>query len=193
MRNLKKQSIIFGFCFILFLTEEVKAQRFSQLDRNSHDIVYLRSDEMTLPQVKIVYGRPDAMDQKVFGTQIPYGKIWRTGSNEATEIKFYQNVMFGKKFIKAGTYVLYTIPHENYWTIILNKKTDTFGAFFYNPDDNVAELKVHTKRGEMIDNFSIGFKSKNNNSKLILAWARTRVQIPLTTKNVDDQEKSYRL
>jgi len=42
-------------------------------------------------------------------------EIWRTGANEATEIKIYKDVMFGDKLVSAGTYVIYTIPNKNQW------------------------------------------------------------------------------
>ena len=115
MRKIKISLIITGLLSVLN-SNRISAQCFSQLDKNPHDIVYCRNSEEELPQVKVVYGRPDARDQIVFGTQVPFGKIWRTGTNEATEIRFYQDVMFGDKFVEAGTYVLYTIPQINTWT-----------------------------------------------------------------------------
>lgn len=181
MGTLKIYTIIIGFTLSLFTTG-ASSQNFSQLDKNPHDVVYYGMNEAELPQVKVVYGRPDARDQKVFGTQVPYGRIWRTGSNEATEIRFYQDVMFGDKIVEAGTYVLYTIPNENIWTIILNKNTDSFGAFFYNPEDDIVKLEIQTTKGEMLEHFSIGFKSLGHGSEMILAWAKTRVQIPLSQK-----------
>ena len=182
MRKIRISSIIIGLLAVL-LNKGLNAQIFSQLDKNPHDIVYDRMNEGELPQVKVVYGRPNATDKKVFGTQVPYGKIWRTGSNEATEIRFYQDVMFGNKFIEAGTYVLYTIPNKNTWTIILNKNTDSYGTFFYNPEDDIVNLKIQTTKGEMLENFSIGFKDQDyGSSQMVLAWATTRVQILISQK-----------
>jgi len=183
MGNIKIYSFVIALFTVLLFTNELNAQKFERLDKNPHDIVYYRIGKMGLPQVKVVYGRPEAKDQKVFGTQVPYGKIWRTGSEESTEIKFYQDVMFGNKFVKAGTYVLYTIPNENYWTIILNKKTDTYGSCFYNPEDDIAKLEVPTVKGEMMESFSIGFKRQDYGSQMVLAWATTRVHIPLYTES----------
>jgi len=181
MRKIEIYSLIIGLSSVLF-TKGLTAQCFSQLDNNPHDIVYYGMNEVDLPQVKVVYGRPNAADEKVFGTQVPYGKIWRTGSNEATEIRFYKDVVFGGEFVKAGTYVLYTIPNENTWTIILNNNTDSFGAFFYNPEDDIVKLEIQTTKGEMLDDFSIGFQTQKYGSQMVLAWAKTRVQIPLSQK-----------
>jgi hypothetical protein len=168
--------------FVLIISNDVNAQCFSKLDKNPHDIVYYRPNGKTAPQIKVVYGRPGAKDKEVFGTQIPYGKIWITGSNEATEVKFYCDVMFGNKYVKAGTYAMYTIPNEDYWTIILNSKVDTYGAYFFNPKYNVAKIEVPASKGNMLKNFSIGFVTKKYGSQMVLAWAKTRVKIPLYTE-----------
>ncbi len=181
MGNLKIYTIIFILTSILF-SKKTEAQCFTKLDESPHDIIYYRSSKVSLPEVKVIYGRPDAKDETVFGTQIPYGKIWRTGSNEATEIKFYQDIMFGNKFVKAGTYALYTIPNKNYWTIILNKKTDTYGAFFYNPEDDIAKITVPAGEGAMMEHFTIAFTSREYGSQMVLAWAKTRIRVPLYTE-----------
>ena len=170
MENLKIYTII--LLASMFFSKNTIGQCFTKLDNSPHDIVYYRSGKISLPQVKVVYGRPDAKDETVFGTQIPYGKIWRTGSNEATEIKFYQDIMFGNKFVNAGTYALYTIPNENY-------TTDTYGSFFYNPEDDIAKITVPAREGTMLKNFTIAFSSQEYGSQMVLAWAKTRIRVPL--------------
>lgn len=160
----------------------VNGQRFDQLDAHPLDIAYFKQGEESRPKVKVVYGRPAANDDEVFGTQVPFGEVWHTGSNESTEVQFFCDVMFGNKFVSAGKYVLYTIPDKNYWTVILNSKTDTYGAYFYDPEYNVASIKVPVTRGRRMDNFSIAFNDKDYGTQMILAFARTRVKIPLYTE-----------
>lgn len=182
MKRFNLLNTIFVLAFGLLLSFESSAQLFNDVDKNPHDIVYYRPGEEGTPQIKVIYGRPKAKDDKVFGTQVPYGKIWDTGSNESTEIRFYCDVMFGNKFVKAGKYSLYTIPNKNYWIIILNGKTDTYGAHFYDPKFNIATIEVPAIKGQSIKDFSIGFSSKNYGTQMVLAWADTRVKIPLYTE-----------
>lgn len=182
MKRFNLLSTILTLALALLLNNESKAQLFNDMDKNPHDIVYYRGSNKETPQIKVIYGRPKAEDDKVFGTQVPFGKVWKTGSNESTEVKFYCDVMFGNKFVKAGTYSLYTIPNENYWIVILNGKTDTYGAHFYNPKFNIATIEVPAVKGQSIKNFSIGFSSKNYGTQMVLAWADTRVKIPLYTE-----------
>ena len=179
---LMKRQYSFGLFLVLasmFLTVEANAQSFKGLDEAPHDISYYRESKATPPLIKVVYGRPQKNGKAVFGNIVPYGKIWRTGANEATEVKFYQDVIFGDQQIKAGTYVLYTIPNENEWEVILNSNTDVLGAFQYNPTFDVAKVKVPISKAEELDAFSIAFKERDNKVEMVLAWDAIRVAIPM--------------
>ena len=157
------------------------AQGFKSIDKAPHDISYYRESMISSPLVKIIYGRPSVKnDLEVFGTKVPFNEVWRTGANEATEIKIYSDVLFGNKIVTAGTYTLYTIPGEDQWEIILSSNTDVIGAFQYDPVFNVAIIKVPVTKAEKINTFSICFKKKSsNNISMILAWGSTRVKVPL--------------
>ncbi len=167
-------------CFFI-LQNQSYGQRFAQLDKNPVDITYLKPHNYSKPLIRVVYSRPKKISEKVFGEQIPYDKIWRTGANEATEIKFYNDVKIGNKYVKKGVYTLQTIPGEKEWTIILNSKTDTWGAVFYEPEKDVLRIKVPVEKGEPVDIFSIAFKQNYNDTFMVLAWDTTRVGIPVET------------
>ena len=160
----------------------VTAQQFDVVDEVPHDISYFRTSRISPPLVKVLYGRPSKKNEKVFGSLIPYGEIWRTGHNEATEVKFYHDLKFGDTKVKAGTYVLLTIPYEKEWRIILNTQLDTWGAFQYNPLFNVAEISVPTRKAEELETFSIVFKQRKEHIEMILGWDTTRVRVPLQFK-----------
>ena len=160
------------------IVSESHAQNFNELDKVPHDISYYRVNRVTPPLVKVVYGRPQKNDVEVFGNIVPYNKLWRTGANEATEIKFYKDVLFGETMVAAGTYVLVTIPGENEWEIILNSKLDVIGAFQYNPAYDIAKIKVPTSNAESLESFSIAFKNQEDNLQMVLGWDNIRVKIP---------------
>src|SRR5882724_7642971 len=75
-----------------------------------------------LTDVEVDYSRPNKNDREIFGGLVPYGKLWRTGANAVTKIKFSDAVTLGGKEIPAGEYALFTIPTANEWTIILSKE-----------------------------------------------------------------------
>jgi len=179
---MKAKSILKLIIFLLLsliLKTNMSAQQFKNLDKIQHDISYYRESMVTPPLVKVVYGRPQKEGKKVFGSLVSYGKVWRTGANEATEVKFYQDILFGDVLVSAGTYVLLTIPGENQWQVILSSNTDVWGAFQYDPIFNVAKITVPSSKAEIIETFSIAFKEKKDIVQMVLAWDSTRVKIPI--------------
>ena len=89
--------------------------------------------------VSISYGQPSKKERKIFGELVPFNKVWRAGANEATEITFKEDMNFGGKPIKAGTYSLFINPTETEWTIILNPELKQWGSFNY---DKIKEKDV---------------------------------------------------
>ncbi len=105
---------------------------------------------------------------------VPYGEVWRTGANEATEIQFYQDVTLGSKAVKAGTYSLFTIPGEKEWTIILNSDLDYWGAYTYNEKNDVLRVTAPTTNlNTLVENFTIQF----DKGVMQLAWDKTLVKV----------------
>lgn len=129
--------------------------------------------------VKISYGQPSKRNRVIFGELVPYGQVWRTGANEATEITFLKNAKFGGKPVKAGTYTLFTIPGANEWTFILNSELKQWGAYKYDEikGKNVLEIKVPaaTISGNPVEKLTITLPK----GKLVLEWDKTRVEVPI--------------
>jgi hypothetical protein len=176
-----KINIIVAISLIFFVRGTVTGQDFPSLDRSPHDIVYFRTNKISPPTIKVLYGRPQKNGRKIFGDLIPYHKIWGVGANEATEIRFYKDVVFGDQKVSAGTYVLYAIPDKDEWTLILNSNLDVWGENAYEKKYDIARVKVKVSRAEPIESFSIGFKDKKKYIRMTLAWDTTRVSIPIKT------------
>lgn len=95
--------------------------------------------------VSIEYHRPAARGRKIWGELVPFGQVWRTGANEATTIRFSDPVRVAGRQVPAGAYALFTIPGPETWTVILNKRWRQFGAYDYQPKDDVVRLEVKPK------------------------------------------------
>lgn len=116
----------------------------------------------------------------MLGEKELFGKVWRTGANETTEIKLYREITFGDKVIPAGTYSLYTIPDKNEWTVIFNSKLDTWGAFEYDEARDVVRVKVPSSKSDVeVEAFTIALDGANGIGVMVLAWENTSVRIPL--------------
>ncbi|MBO9634518.1 MAG: DUF2911 domain-containing protein [Chitinophagaceae bacterium] len=128
--------------------------------------------------VKISYGQPSKRGREIFGKLVPYGEVWRTGANEATEITFAKDGTFGGKPVKAGTYSLFTIPGEKEWTFILNSELKQWGAYKYNEIKGKDVLHVTVKPssvGTPVEKLTITLPK----GKLVLEWDQTKVEVPV--------------
>lgn len=139
------------------------------------------SQKVGLTEVNINYSRPSKKGREVFGNLIPYGKLWRTGANNATKITFADDVKIGGKELPAGTYALFTIPGENKWTVIFNKNVNQGGTGNYKESEDALRVTVKpiTIPGT-VETFQINIEDVKPASALIeLLWESTLVQIPL--------------
>lgn len=135
-----------------------------------------------LGTITLTYSRPNTKGRKIFGYTEPYGKVWRTGANSATEIKFSDDVSIEGHKVPAGEYGLFSVPGEKQWTIILSKKPQQWGAYTYNESDDflrfvVAAEKLQQKK----ETFTLAFENVYPTSgELHLMWENTSLLIHLT-------------
>jgi len=136
-----------------------------------------------LSQIEISYSRPGIKGRKIFGDLLPYGKVWRTGANNATTITFGEDVTVGDKKLPAGKYGLLTIPGQNEWTVIFTKQTDVTNSSMYKQDQDVARVSVKPFQLPFpIETLTIGLGDITSNScKLELMWDSVYVHVPITT------------
>lgn len=161
-----------------------------EVDKSPLDISYYPANypilkiqnKVTDPLVaRVIYSRPQKQGRKVFGELVEYGKVWRLGANEATEIEFYKDVKIGGKKITRGRYTLYALVYENTWTMILNKDTDTWGAFKYDSKKDVLRTDVAAeKANEAVESMSMWFEKTTSGISLVIAWEQVKVSLPIT-------------
>lgn len=133
--------------------------------------------------IELTYSRPGAKGRKIFGDLVPYDKLWRTGANAATKITFTDEVEIGGKRIDTGSYVIYTIPGEEYWEIILNKGLKNWGIDGYKESEDVVRFKVEpVKIKQYTETFTMQFADiKPESCELQLIWEKKSVAIPIAT------------
>jgi hypothetical protein len=74
------------------------------------------------------YGRPLARGRQLLGDIIPYNDVWRTGANAATQFTTSAPITFAGLEVPAGTYTLWTRPHEKGVELIVNKQAGQWGT-----------------------------------------------------------------
>lgn len=132
------------------------------------------------PVARVIYSRPRKEGRPVFGNLVEYGKLWRLGANEATEIEFYRPVTIGGKKVPKGRYTLFAIVNEKSWTLIINKDTDIWGSFKYNAARDLLRVDVPVKKMETpTELLSMTFEKKESKLNLVIAWENTRIDMPI--------------
>ncbi len=140
-----------------------------------------------LTDIEFNYSRPGVKGREIFGNVVPYGKVWRTGANQATKLILSTPVKLNGTEIPAGTYAFLTIPGKDEWTIIINKGADDWGAYKYDEKADVARFKATPiKLSRPTDNFTIEFDKMGDESSFInLVWDKTEVPIKVEVDYVD--------
>ena len=192
--SLKKLSfmkrLLTTFAALFFMGICLQAQtKLPAVDKSPMDMSYYPNgypvskiqDKATDPlMARVIYSRPQKNGRTIFGDLLEYGKVWRLGANEATEIEFYQNVKIGGTKVKKGRYTLYCIPYADKWTVIVNKETDTWGSFKYDTKKDVARIDVPVqKQSENTEAFTMVFEKATTGANLIMAWDDVKVNLPI--------------
>ena len=133
-------------------------------------------------EVNVKYNSISMGKRKVFGYTVPYDIVWRTGSDEVTEIGFSKDCTFGGKRVKAGTYSLWSIPSEKNWTIILNKETGQYGTNYNQEKDYLRTLVKPQMLTTRLDDLRINTIRKNENISLLIRLENTEVEVEIGEK-----------
>jgi len=177
----KKILIGLGIVFLLF----AGFIGYTLLTTKSHspqDIAEISSGELS---VKVVYCQPFKKGRKIFGTEeqealLPYGKYWRLGANDATEITFSKAVSFAGEPVPAGSYRMYAVPNADDWEISLNSALGEWGA--WEPDYSLDVIKVNvptSANSEAMEQLTIKLVDSADQIDMNLMWDDVMVSVPI--------------
>jgi hypothetical protein len=179
------------FIALLGCIQLAKAQsNDGSIDKSPMDISYFPTDYPILkiqdkitgpPIARVLYSRPQKKGRVLFGDLVEYGQVWRLGANEATEIEFFRDVKIDDKKVKKGRYTLYALVDSDKWSLILNKETDTWGAFRYDMTKDVLRTSVPVeKQPGITEALSMAFDKRDAGAKLVINWDDVRVELPFS-------------
>jgi hypothetical protein len=147
------------------------------------------SQTIGLTDITVTYSRPGVKGREIFGGLVPYGKVWRTGANTATQFAVTTDVDIEGKKLPAGTYSLHTIPGPNEWTVIFNKDAGQWGSFNYDQAKDALRVTIKPeKAAHSAEWLEFHFpKVSTDSATLMLRWADVAIPIKIdtnTTANV---------
>ena len=125
---------------------------------------------------RVVYSQPMLRGREMIGRQVGYGKVWRAGANEATEIFTTADLLVGDKVLPAGAYSVFVVPEPEAWTLIFNRDLGQWGAYGYDDARDALRVEAPAQRADdAFEAFTIFF----DRGDLNLAWGTTRVSVPV--------------
>lgn len=165
------------------------------MDQSPMDMIYLPADyplkrmqlpmteNISAPAARVIYSRPHKKGRKIFGADSTslchYGKEWRLGANEATEITFFRTVSINGKNIGPGVFTMFCIPHTDNWEIIFNADSNIWGLN-RNPAKDVFSVVLPVKVQEpVLEDFTMSFQEIKAGGNLLMAWDNIKVDLPI--------------
>ncbi|GAA4446458.1 hypothetical protein GCM10023189_01600 [Nibrella saemangeumensis] len=133
--------------------------------------------------IKVAYSQPYKKGRKIFGGLVPYGEVWRTGANEATEIDFDQDVIVAGQPLDKGEYSLWSIPSQAGWIVIFNKETGQWGTDYDQTKDVLRVPVIARKREKPAEQFFISFAPQPQGTDMLLSWDDTEVVVPVRKRD----------
>jgi hypothetical protein len=132
--------------------------------------------------ITINYSSPSVKGRQVWGSLVPYDKVWRAGANEATIFETDKEIKVEGKALPAGKYSLYAIPGEKEWTIIFNSETGQWGIkrsgeTTEDPAKDVLRVKV---KPEKSPSPTEALSYKVDSKGFALFWEN--LQVPVSVK-----------
>ncbi len=145
-------------------------------------------------ELKLVYGRPYTTKpgtteaRKIWGSLVPYGKVWRMGADEATLLTTKEPIEIGGFALPAGTYSLFMVPSEDGTAkLILNKKTGQWGVPYNEGSEKTNELaRVDLKKTTLdkpVEQYTMAIEpAGGGGGEIKMMWESTQYSVPFTVK-----------
>lgn len=139
-------------------------------------------------KISIAYSRPSVRGREIFGADaekvvLPYGKYWRLGANETTEVSFSKDVLFNGQPIKAGKYRIYSVPGPEVFEITLNSEISFWGYSEPDYSKDILKTNVNVQKGAaLVEQFTIGMTEANGGININIEWADTKLVIPVVSQ-----------
>jgi hypothetical protein len=148
--------------------------------KSPHETVKATIDGAT---ITVEYGRPSMKGRKVMGELVPFGKVWRTGADEATTLTTDKELQIGGTIVPAGKYTLFTVPGQTDWQLIVNKQTGQWGTEYDQKQDLGRVPLKKTATSAPVEQLTISVdKNPAGGGLLRIAWENTALTAPITVR-----------
>ena len=145
-----------------------------------YPVLKMSEGTTSLPVARVIYSRPHKQGRTIFGNLIKWGETWRLGANEATELELFRPVTIEGKRVEKGRYILYAVPAEKEWTIILNSNVYSWGLKQDQKKDLHRFKASVAQTPQPIEYFTMVFQKTDTGADLLMSWDQVVARLPLT-------------
>jgi len=170
MKAIALSFVLVTALFVVSFAQEDKSKRASPPDQT----IVTTNDGVT---IEIHYSKPSLKGREIGVDIVPFGKVWRTGANEATTFEVNKDVLIQGQPLSAGKYSLYSIPTKENTTIIFNKMWDQWGSKYDESQDALRVVAQANESGQSVEQFTI---QADKSGTVTLLWGP--YSVPFTVK-----------
>src|SRR5512140_1713704 len=168
-RYMRKSTLVAVLALLAVLTAVAQEKKAPLSPRQNTSYTFADGKKITVD-----YGAPSMRGRKIMGELVPYGKVWRTGANEATGFVTDTDLTVGGTKVPAGKYTLYTWPTEAGWKLIINKQTGQWGTEYDEKQDlariDLKKTALPSPQEQMVISLD---KKGGNAATLNIKWEST--------------------
>ncbi|HEX4682923.1 MAG TPA: DUF2911 domain-containing protein [Gemmatimonadaceae bacterium] len=161
------------------------AVRFAALEKQKGGVTQLSVRDTARASIGLAtfavdYGRPLARGRQLLGSIIPYGDVWRTGANAATQFTTSAPITLAGINVPAGSYTLWTLPQAEGTDLIINKQTGQWGTEYdHRQDLGRARMKADSG-GAPVEQFTISIVAADaRRGTMAMAWGPFKWSAPI--------------
>ncbi|MFZ1699797.1 MAG: DUF2911 domain-containing protein [Pyrinomonadaceae bacterium] len=196
---MKKHFFVYLSIITMLIVSATVASSQLKLPRPSQKASVMQTIGVT--DITITYYRPGVKGRKIFGEAptdsyakgeatldnsgrrpegmaiVPYGHLWRTGANDATQFVVTDPVSINGQPLPAGEYSLHTIPNKDEWIVVFNSTANQWGSFSYDASKDTLRVKAKPEWATQSQEW-LAFDiepTADNAAKVTIAWEKVRV------------------
>jgi hypothetical protein len=181
----KYPSFLFGVLVMLGAALATGPLAAQQSRRSPHETISAVVDGN---RITVTYGRPYIKDprtgepRKIWGGLVPFGKVWRTGADEATMFVTQKALVIGGANLPAGAYTLYSQPEQDGTAKLIVTTSLGQWGIPYEPGHELARIDLKRDLLEnTVEQFTIAIeKNPAGGGVLKLQWEKTQFSVPFT-------------
>ena len=152
-----------------------RAQSFSRGRISPHESVAAVVDDARLT---IVYGRPSMRGRVIFGSLVPWGRVWCPGADEATTLESSRPITIGALRLPTGPHTIWILPTRDRWTFIVSTEPEGFHTNYHERADLGRAPMRKRALGAPVERLTFAIDpAPAGGGTIAMSWEQTEVSV----------------